>query len=109
MTACNAIAFSLFGLVMGFLPAIFPAYFPPTGVQDTSTSALWLEFMGTIQGFLGVFFGLRDAVLPSTVRLIIAWTTRAPLVLQPQPAILLRPMAVGYLRNADREERRLAA
>ena len=49
----NAWGFLSFGFIMGLLPLLKSEWFPPTGVDGTSTRVIWLELMGIIQLLLG--------------------------------------------------------
>ena len=52
MTLGNSVIFIGFGLVMILLPECVPDYFPP-GEWGASTSALWLQSMGSVQAVIG--------------------------------------------------------
>jgi hypothetical protein len=109
MTTPNAAGFFLLGLLMNFLPVLLPGCFPPTGVVGSNTSALWLEFMGMVQGTLGAFFGLRNEVMPWVIRLL-TWRLPQPEPGgQPAPGVILRPSALGYLAVPPDGGRQLAA
>jgi hypothetical protein len=69
VNALNALIFTILGSVMGFLPMVFPAWFPPTGADQSSTRALWLDLMGTIQMGMGVVFLFRTHVIPLANRI----------------------------------------
>jgi hypothetical protein len=56
MNNLNACIFLGFGLVMEFLPIVFPQWFPRNCIDGANTSALWLGFMGIVQGALGGFY-----------------------------------------------------
>jgi len=107
MGTLNAIAFSLLGSLMGFLPALWPAYFAVTGISGADNSELWLEFMGIVQGSLGTFYIIRNEILPMLLR-ITAWTFPKPAD-QPQPGVILRPVSVGYLSGQGSSDRSIAA
>jgi hypothetical protein len=109
MTTFNALGFSFLGLLMGYLPAIFPGYFPPTGLDGSNTSALWLGFMGPLVGSLGAFHCLRNEGIPLAYRLLTLRLPQLPPMEQTTPGIMLRPMAVGYLAEPERDEPQLAA
>ena len=56
----NSVGFILFGLLMVFLPLLDPGLCPRTGLDGTSSRALWLDFMGTVQAGIGFWLvGLR--------------------------------------------------
>jgi len=57
---------------MGLLPAVFPSWFPPTGADQSSASALWLDTMGIVQVGLGAGFLLRAHVAPAALRILAA-------------------------------------
>lgn len=106
MGSSNAVAFLLLGSLMGFLPALMPVHFSSS---EISTSELWLEFMGILQGSLGMFYLIRNEVQPVFANLT-AWSlsqTRAGE--QPQSGVILRPAASGFLRGQDSRERTWAA
>jgi hypothetical protein len=68
MNALNALAFAAMGAVMEALPRIFPAWFPPTGSDQSSTRALWLTLMGAVQISLGAGFIFRAHFVPLFIR-----------------------------------------
>ncbi len=70
MNSLNSIIFALIGSVMGLLPAVFPSWFPPTGADQSSTRALWLDTMGVVQAGLGVGFLIRAHVVPAALRIL---------------------------------------
>ncbi len=53
---------------MGVVPAVFPQWFPQTGMDGTSGSELWLQVMSLVQGGLGSAYLFRRRVLPWIVR-----------------------------------------
>jgi hypothetical protein len=64
----NAWGFVSFGFVMGLLPLLAPAWFPPTGIDGTSARAVWLEVMGGVQLVLGGLRVLWHALVPAFIR-----------------------------------------
>lgn len=44
----HAIGFMVVGAVFGLLPTLAPSWCPATGVDGSSTRALWLEVMSTV-------------------------------------------------------------
>ena len=92
MTTANALGFLLLGLVMILLPPFAPGWFPPDGLLDgTSTSALWLEFMGWVNDLVGAWFVACDKLWP-LVRRALAWTP--PAMDELVPGEILRPAAM---------------
>ncbi len=81
MNLRNAWGFLSFGLVMGLLPLLAPAWFPPTGMDGTSARALWLELMGAVQALLGGVRVLWQVAVPAAIR----WLTFVP----PPPAVVV--------------------
>lgn len=79
MTIRDAWGFLLFGLMMGCLPMIAPAWFVPTGIDGASTRALWLEFMGLVQTAIGGGRVLWQLAVPALVR----WLTYVPQTMAP--------------------------
>ena len=86
MNAHNAWGFFSFGLVMGLLPVLAPAWFPPIGIDGSSGRALWLELMGAVQVALGGLRVLQDLALPALAR----WLALAPSPLAPMMAFAAR-------------------
>ena len=70
MNSLNALAFAALGLAMRVAPWALPASFPRTGAYESSTSALWMAFMGAVQVGIGVAYLSRAHVVPALVRLI---------------------------------------
>jgi hypothetical protein len=68
MNMRNAVGFLSFGLVMGLLPVLAPAWFPPAGIDGSSARALWLEVMGAVQTALGAGWLLGPLAMRTTVR-----------------------------------------
>jgi hypothetical protein len=75
MNTLNSTIFALIGSAMGLLPAVFPSWFPPTGADQSSTRALWLDTMGIVQVGLGVGFLVRAHVFPAALRILSAIPT----------------------------------
>lgn len=107
MGTINAFAFSLLGSLMGFAPALWPAYFAANGISGADVSELWLEFMGIVQGSMGTFYIIRNEVLPMFLRMI-TWTLAKPAE-QSQPGVILRPVSIGYLSGQSSPDRSIAA
>ncbi len=117
MKSNDAPGFFVMGTLMTFLPALLPAYFPPTGLDGANTSALWLEVMGVVNNLVGTV--LIAGSIPAAVARMLAW--RMPLRVEarpvmPVPARLLRPAALVqsapdliYRGLTAKTERRLAA
>ena len=55
---------------MGLLPVLFPSWFPPTGADESSARALWLELMAAVQIGLGLAFLVRERVVPFAARIV---------------------------------------
>jgi len=72
MNVLNALIFALFGTTMELLPRVFPLWFPPTGADQASARALWLDVMGAVQIGLGSGYLLRAHVVPAVVRILSA-------------------------------------
>ncbi len=60
MNPANAFGFLVLGIVMWALPVAFPAWFPASAIDGSSTRAIWLEVMGVVQAGLGVSFLLAQ-------------------------------------------------
>jgi hypothetical protein len=73
VNAINAFIFLTLGSGMGLLPILFPSLFPPTGADESSARALWLETMGMVQITLAIAFLMRERVLPFAGRLVAAF------------------------------------
>jgi hypothetical protein len=69
VNALNALIFTILGSVMGFLPMVFPSWFPPTGADQSSTHALWLDVMGLVQAGMGLSFLVRVQLIPFASRI----------------------------------------
>jgi hypothetical protein len=89
MTTIHAYAFLALGGVLNLLPLLAPTHFPPNSLDGSSTSALWLQLMGWVNGGLGAGYTARLQVLPAVAQ-VLAWRP-APL---PEfvPAEILRPI-----------------
>jgi len=72
MNDLNALIFGLFGTSMELLPRAFPSWFPPTGADQASARALWLEVMGAVQIALGAGYMLRAYFVPGVLRIFSA-------------------------------------
>jgi hypothetical protein len=72
VSAINAFLFIAMGSGMGVLPVLVPSWFPPTGADEASTRALWLELMAAVQIGLGLAFLVRERVVPFAGRLVSA-------------------------------------
>ena len=58
----HAIGFMIVGAVLGSLPQLAPEWCPATGVDGSSTRALWLQIMSYLQlGLAGCYFLRRAA------------------------------------------------
>jgi len=56
MNVKNALGFLFVGLAMKALPGLSPDWFPPTGADGTSASAIWLIWMGRIEILVGGWY-----------------------------------------------------
>lgn len=78
----NSCLFLALGLVMQFVPAIAPGYFPPTGIVGSNGSELWLEFMGWVNCIVGADLIARCQLTPLLQRLVslsrATWDEPAP-------------------------------
>lgn len=108
MTTLHACGFLVLGWGLNLVPWMAPGYFAPNGLDGANTSALWLQFMGWVNGGLGAGYALRLQVLPVLVRAL-AWRPALPPELQ--PAELLRPALDLYeeFESATDERERGAA
>jgi hypothetical protein len=88
MTTIHAYVFLPLGGVLNLLPLLALAQFPPNSLDGSSTSALWLQLMGWVNGGLGAGYVARLQVLP-VIGQALAWRP-VPL---PEfvPAEMLRP------------------
>jgi hypothetical protein len=93
MTTIHAYSFLVLGWGLGLLPLVAPGYFPPTGLDGSSTSALWLQLMGGVNGAVGTGYVARLQVLPAVAQ-VLAW--RPALPPEMQPAQILRPAMDFY-------------
>lgn len=85
MSTNNALCFISVGLMMCGLPTLTPEMFPPHVIYGSNTSALWLAFMGIVNGVVGAGFLVSNEVW-SLVRPALEWP--------PQPAIERAPTGV---------------
>jgi len=88
MTTLHSYGFLVLGGVLHLLPLVAPAQFPPSSVDGANTSALWLQFMGWVNGGIGTVYLWLLEVLPFVAQ-VLAW--RPALTPEMQPAKLLRP------------------
>jgi hypothetical protein len=72
VNAINAFIFVSMGSGMGLLPVLFPSWFPPTGADESSARAIWLELMATVQISVGITYLVRERVVPFAGRLVAA-------------------------------------
>jgi hypothetical protein len=70
MTIGNALAFFLLGSGMIFLPTHAPELFAVDDLSQLRGSALWLNFMGWVNGVLGGFYLTKNVVVPRILRLL---------------------------------------
>ncbi|HEY0862495.1 MAG TPA: hypothetical protein VGD97_00180 [Lacunisphaera sp.] len=105
MTTIHAYAFLALGGLLNLLPLLAPAHFPPNSLDGANTSALWLQFMGWVNGGLGAGYAARLQVLPAVAQ-VLAWRPALPPEIQ--PAQILRPAMDLYAEIeslADERER----
>lgn len=112
MNLRDAWVFLSFGLVMGLLPVIAPAWFPPTALDGSSGHALWLELMGLVQTGIGGGCVLWKFGVPAFVRWL-AYNTPAAPTPPPVASVLafepLAPKRPPALASASDGEDRAAA
>jgi hypothetical protein len=78
MNAVNALMFAVLGMVSEILPLAMPSLFPRTLGDQSSTRALWLEFMGATLFVVGAAYLVRMQVVPAFVRLVSAAPAAGP-------------------------------
>lgn len=88
MTKNHAYVFLALGGALHLLPLLAPARFPPSSLDGANTSALWLQFMGWVNGGLGAGYATRLQVLPAVAQ-VLAWRPALPPAIR--PAQILRP------------------
>jgi hypothetical protein len=59
MNTGNALGFFSFGVVMWIVPFLAPSLFTHLAIDGSSSRALWMQVMGTVQVFLGGAFLVR--------------------------------------------------
>jgi hypothetical protein len=100
MNTRHAWGFLSLGLVMGLVPMVAPAWFPPSGMDGSSTRALWLELMGLVQTVLGGGRVTWHLAAPAIVRwLAVAPAPRAAVV--PFAPAADRPLPAAGLEEAE--------
>lgn len=100
MTIGNALGFFLFGTGMIFVPLHAPEIFITDDFSKFSRSTLWLNFMGCVNGTLGGFYLVKNAVVPRVIR-ILEWRPISPKELL--SGQLLRPAMEIYTEVESRE------
>lgn len=93
MTPLHAYIFLTLGGLLNLLPLCAPGHFPPNGPDGAGTSALWLQFMGWVNGVVGAGYATRLQVLPAVAQ-VLAWRPALPSDMQ--PAQILRPAMEFY-------------
>lgn len=93
MTIGNALAFFLLGSGMIFFPTHAPELFTVDDLYQFSGRALWLNFMGWVNGVLGGFYLVKNVVVPRILRLL-EWRPVSPRELI--TARILRPAIEIY-------------
>jgi hypothetical protein len=108
MTTLHSYGFLALGGVLHLLPLVAPAHFPPNSPDGANTSALWLQFMGWVNGGIGTAYLWLLELLPFVVQAL-AWRPALPPGMQ--PATLLRPAVDFYaeLGSAVADERERGA
>lgn len=92
----HAIGFMIVGAALGSLPQLAPEWCPATGVDGSSTRALWLQIMSYLQlGLAGCYF-LRRAGSALAAALVYSPSSAKtavsiPAMAQPVPATRLQP------------------
>ena len=71
MGKVHALLFTLLGALMGCATALAPGFFPPGSLDGANTSALWLQVMGGLNGFIGVTI-LTEAHLVPFLNLLLS-------------------------------------
>ena len=56
------------GVLMKSLPVLAPSWFPGTGSDGTSASAIWLDWMGRIEVLLGSYYLVKTQLFKSLQR-----------------------------------------
>ena len=100
MTIGNALGFFLLGTGMIFVPLHAPEIFISDDFSKLSRSTLWLNFMGWVNGTLGGFYLVKNAVVPQIIR-ILEWRPVSPKELL--NGQLLRPAMKIYTEVESRE------
>jgi hypothetical protein len=88
MNDLNAAIFALIGFVMELLPAAFPSWFPPTGADQSSARALWLDIMGAVQAGLGLGYMARAHVVPFAARMFAVTAGDRGAAALPEPRVV---------------------
>jgi hypothetical protein len=70
MTIGNSLAFFLLGVGIIFLPAHASELLAPGELSQLGRSALWLNFMGWVNGGLGGFYLTKNALVPRILRIL---------------------------------------
>jgi hypothetical protein len=71
MNAKHALGFLMVGVLMKSLPAFAPDWFPGTGPDGSSASAIWLTCLGRIEILLGSYYLVKHQTLLGLKRLAI--------------------------------------
>ena len=109
MTTLNAVGFLLLGLVMLFMPSLFPTFFVVTVMDGSNTSALWLMVMGAFQAALGVSSVLKNEAVPLAIRLMTLKLPKYQTLGSVPSSTVLRPLAGVCLGGRAGNDQRLAA
>ena len=68
MNTKHALGFLAAGVLMKLIPAVWPAWFPPTAADGGNASATWLMCMGLVLAVIGGGFLLKHWIFPSILR-----------------------------------------
>jgi len=71
MNTKNALGFLVAGVLMKSLPAFAPDWFPGTGLDGSSASAIWLTCMGRIEILIGSYYLVKTQTLLGLKRLAV--------------------------------------
>ena len=77
MTIGNALGFFLLGTGMILVPLHAPEMFGADDFSKFSRSTLWFSFMGWVNGTLGGFYVIKNAVVPQIIRML-EWRPVSP-------------------------------
>ncbi|HVU16663.1 MAG TPA: hypothetical protein VHD32_07050 [Candidatus Didemnitutus sp.] len=93
MKTSDACLFLAVGFLMWVAPLVAPGHFPQEGPGQINPSALWLQFMGWVNGGLGIIFIVCER-MALVIRRLAAVTRFRPAAC----AELLRPPLPGEVK-----------